>query len=146
MSAASIISELQLQPHPEGGWYREVYRSPTRIETSRGPRSALTTIYYLLEQSQLGRWHVVQADELWHYYGGAELELFSFHPATRKLVRTITSGNDPEAFDLSPDGKRIYVSNEDAAEMTAIDIASGSIPTAITPCTPGRYKNGRSAS
>jgi predicted cupin superfamily sugar epimerase len=96
VNAASIISELQLQPHPEGGWYREVYRSPTRSETSRGPRSALTTIYYLLEQNQLSRWHVVQADELWHHYGGAALELFSFHPATRKLVRHVVGPVSPE--------------------------------------------------
>ena len=51
--AAEMVAQLALQPHPEGGWYREIYRSPTRVETARGSRSALTTIYYLLESSQL---------------------------------------------------------------------------------------------
>lgn len=89
MSPAELITRLALQPHPEGGWYREIYRSPTRVETSRGSRSALTTIYYLLEQGQLSRWHVVQADELWHFYGGAPLELFEYHPVPRKLMRHV---------------------------------------------------------
>ena len=47
--------------------------------------------------------------------------------ATRKLVRTLQSGQDPEAFDLSPDGKTLYVSNEETAEMSILDVASGTI-------------------
>ena len=85
--ASDLVAKLALQPHPEGGWYREVYRSPTRVETARGSRSAITTIYYVLEQNQLSRWHVVQADELWHFYGGAPLELLQYEPESRKLVR-----------------------------------------------------------
>jgi uncharacterized protein len=87
--AAELISRLALQPHPEGGWYREVYRSPTRVETARGSRAALTTIYYLLEQSQLSRWHVVQADELWHFYAGAPLELLAYAPDTAVFERHV---------------------------------------------------------
>jgi predicted cupin superfamily sugar epimerase len=49
----------------------------------------LTTIYYLLEASQLSRWHVVQADELWHFYGGASLELLAYAPATRTFERRL---------------------------------------------------------
>jgi predicted cupin superfamily sugar epimerase len=86
-AAADLIAKLALQPHPEGGWYREIYRSTSRVETPRGTRSALTTIYYLLEQNQLSRWHVVQSDELWHFYAGAPLELFEYDPQSRKLVR-----------------------------------------------------------
>jgi hypothetical protein len=85
--AADLVQNLGLQPHPEGGWYREVYRSPTRVDTARGPRSALTTIYYLLERNQLSRWHVVQADEIWHFYGGAPLELLDYNPESRRLLR-----------------------------------------------------------
>ena len=85
--AADLVSKLALQPHPEGGWYREIYRSPTRVETARGSRSALTTIYYLLEQNQLSRWHVVQADEIWHFYAGAPLELVAYTPDTRTIDR-----------------------------------------------------------
>ena len=89
MSARDLVDKLALQPHPEGGWYREIYRSPTRVETPRGSRSAITTIYYLLERHQLSRWHVVQADELWHFYAGAPLELLEYDPTARKLQRHI---------------------------------------------------------
>jgi YVTN family beta-propeller protein len=47
--------------------------------------------------------------------------------ATRKLVRTLRSGQDPESFDLSPDGKTLYVSNEDAAEMSVVDVSTGAV-------------------
>jgi hypothetical protein len=43
-----LIRELKLEPHPEGGWYREIYRSPTIVHTPRGERSAITTIHYPL--------------------------------------------------------------------------------------------------
>jgi predicted cupin superfamily sugar epimerase len=87
--AADLVSKLGLQPHPEGGWYREIYRSPLVVQTARGPRSALTTIYYLLEAGQISRWHVVQADELWHYYAGAPLELLAYTPGTRGFERSL---------------------------------------------------------
>lgn len=89
VSAKELVSRLGLQPHPEGGWYREIHRSPTRVDTARGSRSALTTIYYLLEHHQLSRWHVVQADELWHFYGGAHLELVEYDPVSRRLSRHV---------------------------------------------------------
>jgi predicted cupin superfamily sugar epimerase len=87
--AAELVRKLGLQPHPEGGWYREIYRSPTRVETARGVRSALTTIYYLLEQGQLSRWHVVQADELWHFYAGVPLELLEYDSVGRRFARHV---------------------------------------------------------
>jgi uncharacterized protein len=87
--ASDLVRELALQPHPEGGWYREIYRSPVVVQTARGARSALTTIYYLLEAGQLSRWHVVQADELWHFYGGAPLELLAYEPGARAFERRV---------------------------------------------------------
>jgi len=89
VSARSLIERLGLQPHPEGGWYREIFRSPVRVQTPRGERSAITTIYYLLEAGQLSRWHVVQADEIWHFYGGSPLELLDYQPERRELTRTV---------------------------------------------------------
>jgi uncharacterized protein len=47
----------------------------------------VTTIHYLLERHQMSRWHVVEADEIWHFYAGAALELFGFDPESRRLVR-----------------------------------------------------------
>ena len=87
MQARDIIRLLSLQPHPEGGWYREIYRSGLEVEGPRGRRSAVTTIYYLLESGQVSRWHVVDADEIWHFYGGAPLELLAYDPRSRERAR-----------------------------------------------------------
>lgn len=98
MQARDIIRKLSLQPHPEGGWYREIYRSPTNVGGPKGRRSALTTIYYLLEQHQLSRWHVVDADEVWHFYRGAPLELLAYEPVPEILTRHVLDdpANGPE--------------------------------------------------
>jgi len=87
--ASALVERLGLRPHPEGGWYREIHRSAERIATSRGERSALTTIYYLLEQRQLSRWHVVASDEIWHFYAGAPLELLTYSPESRAVERQL---------------------------------------------------------
>lgn len=89
MNARELIEKLGLVPHPEGGWYREIYRSRERVQTRRGLRSALTTIYYLLERGQLSRWHVVQSDEIWQFLGGAALELMEYDPTTSRLQRHV---------------------------------------------------------
>jgi uncharacterized protein len=87
LSAAALIARLGLVPHPEGGWYRELYRSALRVQGPRGERAALTSIYYLLEPGQLSRWHVVAAEEAWHFYAGSQLELFIYEPGARALRR-----------------------------------------------------------
>ena len=77
-------------PHPEGGWYREPYRSRQNVNTPQGPRSALTTIYYPLQSNQYSRWHAVDADEVGHFYAGAPLELLTCdlrHAALDRPVR-----------------------------------------------------------
>ena len=89
MPARQLITSLDLAPHPEGGWYRELYRSETQVETPRGTRSALTQIYYLLEPGQFSRWHVIESDEIWHFYAGGTLELFSYDPQTRQIERSL---------------------------------------------------------
>ena len=104
MQARSLIERLSLQPHPEGGWYREIYRSASCLDTPHGRRTALTTIYYLLERNQLSRWHVVASDEVWHHYCGAPLELLAYDPATRRLLRRMLSapGDHLGAHDAEP--------------------------------------------
>src|SRR6185295_19426161 len=75
--AAELISALGLEPHPEGGFYREVHRSASRVTTgdARGERAALTTIYFLLPAGSQSRWHQVDSDEVWHFYEGDPLAL-----------------------------------------------------------------------
>jgi len=85
----ALIDKLELKPHPEGGSYREIYRSSERVQTARGARVAITAIYYLLERDQVSRWHIVEADEIWHFYEGFPLELLGYHPEARALVRSV---------------------------------------------------------
>ena len=87
MQARALVDKLDLKPHPEGGSYREIYRSSESVRTTRGSRCAITAIYYLLEREQISRWHVVEADEIWHFYEGSPLELLSYDPESRTLVR-----------------------------------------------------------
>ena len=82
---SKLIARLDLRPHPEGGWYREVYRSALAVETARGPRAAITTIHYLLAAGQFSRWHVVDSDEVWHYYRGQPLKLLTYVPGSGQL-------------------------------------------------------------
>ena len=69
MTAEEIIQRLGLKPHPEGGHYRETFRAP---DAGRG---AGTAIYFLLKAGERSHWHRVDADEIWHHYAGAPLEL-----------------------------------------------------------------------
>ena len=66
---------LDLQPHPEGGWYRQTYRAPGTVPTPFGPRSPLTSIVYLLQPGQSSAWHRVRSRELWLWQGGGPLRL-----------------------------------------------------------------------
>ena len=70
--AAEIIRRLQLQPHPEGGWYRETWRAPGATAADRGLGTA---IHFLLEPGQRSHWHRVDATELWLFQAGAPLTL-----------------------------------------------------------------------
>jgi len=72
---AQVIRSLDLVPHPEGGWYRETWRSPFLMNTSRGPRPVGTSIIYLLGGGAVGRLHRLAWDEVWHWHGGGPLEM-----------------------------------------------------------------------
>lgn len=79
--ARELIDALQLAPHPEGGFYRETWRSPTQVRVEgRGTRSALTGIHFLLAAGGHSAWHRVLSDEVWHWYEGAPVELLLASP------------------------------------------------------------------
>lgn len=71
-----IIQTLQLEPHPEGGYYRETYRSAEQVrQGGENARNAGTGIYFLLPANVCTNWHRVSSDELWHFYKGDKLML-----------------------------------------------------------------------
>ena len=71
MDAVTIIERLELQPHPEGGHYRETWRH----DPGDGSRGAGTAILFLLAAGERSHWHRVDADELWHFHAGGALRL-----------------------------------------------------------------------
>lgn len=73
LSADEIIARLGLRPHPEGGHFRETFRAPDAH--GAGGRGASTAIFFLLKAGERSHWHRVDADEVWHHYAGASLEL-----------------------------------------------------------------------
>jgi hypothetical protein len=97
--ASELIQKLQLIPHPEGGHYREIYRSGLSLLFEGRNRAALTSIYFLLEEGEVSRWHRVDAEEAWHFYEGDALELFVMPPdfSSMKIVKLgeVSSGNEP---------------------------------------------------
>jgi len=81
-----LIDELGLLPHPEGGWYKEVYRASEEIgaaglpERFGGARSFSTSIYFLLAGDNFSAFHRIKSDELWHIYAGDGLTIHVIAP------------------------------------------------------------------
>ena len=98
--AAELIRHLSLQPHPEGGFYREIWRSTARVAAQQRPeRTALTTIYFLLAAGSFSAWHRVRSDEVWHWYEGQPLELLiatpTFDDVQRKALGPVVAHTEP---------------------------------------------------
>jgi predicted cupin superfamily sugar epimerase len=94
MTAAFIVEKLRLEPHPEGGFYRETYRSegilpagvlPTAFS---GDRNFATSIYFLIEKDNFSALHKIKSDETWHFYYGDALEVVEIDPSGR-LTKTL---------------------------------------------------------
>jgi predicted cupin superfamily sugar epimerase len=81
MTADEIKSLLNLQPHPiEGGHFRRTYTSAVSLALPRGTRAASTAIYYLLEPGTFSEMHVLDSDEMFHYYLGDPVEMLQLCP------------------------------------------------------------------
>lgn len=85
-SSQQIIEYLHLQPHPEGGFFKETYRSSENIPASGlpedygGSRSVSTCIYFLLTADTFSAFHRVRQDEAWHFYTGSPLKIHTIDP------------------------------------------------------------------
>ncbi|HVN18016.1 MAG TPA: cupin domain-containing protein [Dongiaceae bacterium] len=95
------IEKLQLEPHPEGGYYRQTYRSEVMIPRESlppgfsGPRAASTAIYFLLDGSNFSAFHRLRSDELWHFYAGSPLQVHVID--TSGAYSPALLGDNPEA-------------------------------------------------
>src|SRR5262245_27044928 len=96
LTAAEVIRLLELEPHPEGGHYRQTFRDPHTV----GGRASSTAIYYLLARGERSHWHHVDAVEVWHWYAGATLLLriaADGAPRTVRLGPDLARGERPQA-------------------------------------------------
>jgi predicted cupin superfamily sugar epimerase len=96
-TAADIIARLALQPHPEGGHYRETFRD-TRLDLTG--RSLSSAIYFLLARGERSHWHRIDAAEVWHYYAGDPLLLHIADGDGRRSIRlgaALAAGEVPQA-------------------------------------------------
>lgn len=114
-SAADVIRLLGLEPHPEGGHFRETFRDPAEVDG----RAASTAIYYLLDLAEVSEWHRIDAVEVWHHYAGAP------------LVLTVSeNGHDAQAHHLGPDlarGQRPQCAVPAGAWQTATSLGAWSL-------------------
>lgn len=101
MTADELIKELDLSPHPEGGYFRETFR-----DNQAGTRARSTAIYYLLKAGEKSHWHRVDACEVWHWYAGSPLNLSIAEPdgpaVCHVLGSEITKGMSPQI--IVPEG------------------------------------------
>jgi predicted cupin superfamily sugar epimerase len=93
-----LISKLSLQPHPEGGWYRQTYRSEGVVDATRGVRAASTAIYFLLQGDEFSALHRIASDEVWHFYMGSPLRVEAITP--EGVVESFVLGNDLAANEV----------------------------------------------
>jgi len=92
MTGKEIIERLHLEAHPEGGFYKETYRSDFLIKTDQQQtRNISTAIYFLLKDDDKSLFHRIQSDELWFFHQGEALEIVCIE---NNELRTIILGND----------------------------------------------------
>lgn len=71
-----LIQKYNLEPHPEGGFFSETYRSEETSDFAMGKRNLSTGIYFLIPEGKFSWWHRIQSDEMWHFYMGGPLEIW----------------------------------------------------------------------
>jgi len=95
-----LIHHFKLQPHPEGGWYSQTYKSNEQIDADALPerfganRAFSTAIYFLLEKGNFSAFHRIKSDECWHFYAGDELNIYLI--SQNGKLEIISLGSDLE--------------------------------------------------
>ncbi|MCQ0111641.1 cupin domain-containing protein [Zhouia amylolytica] len=97
MNGKTLIEQLDLQPHPEGGYYKETYRSTeTTLNRDGEKRNVCTAIHFLLEDFDKSHFHRIQSDELWFFHKGAPLEIYYI---SEGILHTVVLGDNLEKGD-----------------------------------------------
>jgi predicted cupin superfamily sugar epimerase len=88
----ALIERFGLQPHPEGGYFRETFRAADRVTREASPgatRSASTAIYYMLCDGAHSAWHRIRSDEVWHFYAGEPIDIHVIEPTGQLLTHRL---------------------------------------------------------
>lgn len=134
-SSREIINQLNLQPHPEGGYFRETYRSSGNIhenslgEEYAGPRNYSTCIYFLLTSESFSAFHRIKQDEIWHFYDGSPIRLHIISKEgvhTQHLIgRNLKHGEEPQLVVPGGCWFASEVVNENAYSLVGCTVAPG---------------------
>ncbi len=134
-TAAWWREHLQLQPHIEGGAFRETYRSSWILHKStlppgmKGNRNAATCIYFLLEKGGFSALHRIAADEIWHFYDGVTLSIYEIDPQGRltvhKLGRNVHQGEQLQLVIAAGSWFGARVDEEDGFSLVGCTVAPG---------------------
>lgn len=113
-----LIEKYQLEPHPEGGYYRQIYVSEQRVlsPVNQQERPALTQIYFLLHEGEFSRFHKVLHDEVWHHYAGSPLRLIHFDGVS--ISETTLGATDGAYVDVVKGG--VYQAAESTGEYSLV--------------------------
>ena len=115
--AARLVKKLGLEEHPEGGYFKQTYRSDTivNVEGYGGPRNISTAIYYMLVGGQFSAFHRIRSDEIWHHYAGDSITLYAINDGGKMSKIKIGKNGTPQAvikagtwFAAALDNKRSY--------------------------------------
>jgi len=93
-SSQDWVKQLNLEPHPEGGYYRRIYESLQSMDTPSGKRHSATAIHYLLEANDFSAWHKIKQDELWFYHAGATLTVHHIDPLGKIVSQQLGANDD----------------------------------------------------
>jgi predicted cupin superfamily sugar epimerase len=133
--ARELAATLGLEPHPEGGFFRETYRSAEVVETPRGERPLSTAILFLVTSDSLSRLHRLRGDELWVFQGGLPLELVTIAGDGQPGVRVLG-----DLGELVRSGRPGSVGGRDPGSATVVeglpglpDGAGDWLPQALVP-------------
>lgn len=125
---SAIIDTLNLQPHPEGGFYKEMYRSGNMVQclSSSKAKTAHTSIYYLLSGKDFSSWHRIKSDETWYFHLGCDLHIYFFDK--NKVLQTGQLGLQSKKFQLTIPADTWFAAkplNENAFCLVSCAVAPG---------------------
>ena len=102
MRIEELVQKFELAEHPEGGWYKEIYRSDLTVASEDGMRSLLTSIYFLLSSENQSHFHKIESDEIWFYHEGSPLSVHTISPKGEykilKVGLNLKKGEQPQVL------------------------------------------------